>query len=235
MKIVAGDITLCREETDADRLGGLLADRALSLDLVSALAGDRLLIDAERLFLDELRATRGDRLYSDLIYAITHKHFSPETARGLWGNILRHKYEMSVALRRNIRIAVASMDYLSNITTDILSATVIGEAHIADIVRLSQRDGLTGLLNHACCFRKPDAELRRYERHGTPVSLMMINEIGYTRPHSSVRVWGHEWEGKIRIEAEDACGGLPAGKVEEIFRPFHAHGHRPAVPRRQEK
>jgi len=52
------------------------------------------------------------------------------------------------------------------------------------------------------------------------VANLVQNAIKYTRHHSCVRVRGHEWEGKVRIEVEDACGGLPAGKAEELFRPF---------------
>jgi diguanylate cyclase (GGDEF)-like protein len=46
---------------------------------------------------------------------------------------------------------------------------------MADIVRLSQHDGLTGLFNHTCCYRKIDAELKRYARYNTIVSLLMID------------------------------------------------------------
>jgi len=163
------------QETENDRLGGLLAHDALSLDLVSAYGGDRRLTEMEKDLLDDLKKSRGDAFYSDLLYAVTHQYFPPNAAPDLWKQILRHKYEMSNAMKRNIRIAVASLDYLSNLTTELHSATVISETHIADIVRLSQCDGLTGLFNHACCFQKLDLELRRYERYGTVVSLMMID------------------------------------------------------------
>lgn len=163
------------EETDADRRRGLLADNSLSLDLVSALAGDRPLTEAEKIRLDTFKKHRGLRFYSDVFYSITHQYFSPEVAEELWSDVLRHKYELSTMLGRNVRIAVATLDYLSNITTVMGSATLVGETHIGEIVGLSLRDGLTGLFNHTYFYQQIDFEVRRSVRYGAPVSLMLID------------------------------------------------------------
>jgi diguanylate cyclase (GGDEF)-like protein len=164
-----------RETGNDISLEELLFYTPLSLDLVSALAGDRPLSGSETETINTMKQDRGEKFYSDLLYAITHRFFSPSVAEGMWNSILRHKYEMSSIMKRNIRIAVASLDYLSNMTTEIPSATVSDEAYIADLVRLSVHDGLTGLFNHSSCFRKIDAELKRYVRYNTVVSLMMID------------------------------------------------------------
>jgi diguanylate cyclase (GGDEF)-like protein len=163
------------EETDVDRLGGLLTDNAVSLDLVSALAGDRPMTEFEKAFIDDLKKGRADKFYSDLIYAVTHQFFPPAVAENLWNEILRHKYEMSEIMSRNIGIAVASLDYLSNLKSELHSPTVIDEKHIAEIVRLTLRDGLTRLFNHTTCYQKIDLELRRFARYGTMVSIMMCD------------------------------------------------------------
>src|SRR3974377_1336338 len=125
------------EETATDRGRGLIADTPLCLDLVSALAGDRQLTEAEKNSLDDLKKSRGLRFFSDLLYSITHQYFPPEVAEGLWTEGLRHKYQLSTALGRNVRVAVATLDYLSNITANIDSATLVGEAHLEEIVSLS--------------------------------------------------------------------------------------------------
>jgi diguanylate cyclase (GGDEF)-like protein len=78
-------------------------------------------------------------------------------------------------LGRNVRIAVAALDYLSNITANIGSATLVGEAYIEEIVGLSLRDGLTGLFNHTYFYQQIDLELRRYVRYGALVSLALID------------------------------------------------------------
>ncbi|OGS34745.1 MAG: hypothetical protein A2293_03560 [Elusimicrobia bacterium RIFOXYB2_FULL_49_7] len=170
------DTTLpLREETDANRLGGLLDEDVLLLDLVSAFSGDRKLTKAEKVTLKALQLSRGNKFFSDLLYAITHKYFPAEAAKAIWEKILEHKFGMSTSLKRNVRITVATLDYLSNLTGDLHGTTLIGESHIANIVRLSLHDGLTGLFNHAYCFQQIDMELQRYQRYGTLVSLMMID------------------------------------------------------------
>jgi diguanylate cyclase (GGDEF)-like protein len=165
----------CFEESDADRRRGILADNALSVDLVSALAGDRPLTGAEEIRLGDLKKYRGLRFFSDLLYSITHQYFPPEVAEELWDEILRHKHGLSTALGRNVGIAVATLDYLSNITTNMGAATLVGEAHIGEIVGLSLRDGLTGLFNHTYFYQQIDFEMRRYVRYGAIVSLMLID------------------------------------------------------------
>lgn len=172
---VVNDNSLLFEETDADRRRGILGDIALSLDLVSALSGDRPLTETEISRLGDLRWSRGLRFFSDLLYSITHQYFPPETAKDLWTEVLRHKNELSKALGRNVRIAVATLDYLSNITGKLESATLVGEAHIEKIVGLSLRDGLTGLFNHTYFYEQIDMEVRRYARHAVPISLALID------------------------------------------------------------
>jgi diguanylate cyclase (GGDEF)-like protein len=172
---VPNDNSLPYEESDADRRRGILDDNALSLHLVSAFAGDRPLTEAEKNRLGNLKKSRGLRFFSDLLYSITHQYFAPEVAEDLWTEVLRHKYELSKALGRNVRITVAALDYLSNITDKMGSATLVDEAHIEEIVELSLRDGLTGLFNHTYFYQQIGLEVRRYVRYGALVSLVLID------------------------------------------------------------
>jgi diguanylate cyclase (GGDEF)-like protein len=163
------------EETDSDRRRGILSDSALSVGLVSALAGDRPLTQAEENRLVDLKKCRGLRFFSDLLYSITHQYFAPEVAEKLWSEVLRHKYELSKAVGRNVGVAVAALDYLSNITKDMDLATLVGEAHIGEIVGLSLRDGLTGLFNHTYFYQQIDLEMKRFVRYGSLVTLVLID------------------------------------------------------------
>jgi diguanylate cyclase (GGDEF)-like protein len=163
------------EETEVERLEALVADNALTLDLVSALAGDRQLTEAEKTHIDDFRKSRGDRFFADILFAITHQYFPPTVAENLWNQLLKHKYEMSFIMKRNIRIAVAALDYLSNLTGELQSPTLIDETQMTAIVQLTLRDGLTRLFNHTTCFQRIEMELSRFERYETVVSIMMID------------------------------------------------------------
>lgn len=167
--------SLHTEETDSDRRRAILDDSALSVDLASAFAGDRPLTEAEKTCLTDRQKSRGLRFFSDLLYSISHQYFPPEVAEDLWNHILRHKNELSAVLSRNVRTAVATLDYLSNITGNLHSATLVDEAVIEEIVGLSLRDGLTGLFNHTYFFQQIDLEVRRYVRYDARISLVLID------------------------------------------------------------
>ncbi|MBI5724923.1 MAG: GGDEF domain-containing protein [Planctomycetes bacterium] len=186
-----------QEDTDADRLRGLFTPDALSLDVVSAIAGDRPLTEAEKDFLDEQKTRRAEQFFSDILYVVAHQHFPPEVAEKLWNEVLRHKYEMSEALNRNVRIVVAALDYLSNFRRELVSTTLIGEAHIAAIANLSMRDGLTGLFNHTSCFELIEVELKLHERYRTAVSLLMMDIDNFKKVND---LHGHQEGDKILAE-----------------------------------
>ena len=186
-----------QQDHDADRLRGLLAPDALSLDLVSALAGDRPLTEAEKGFLLEQKTKRAEQFFSDILYVVTHQYFSPKVAERLWNEVLRHKSDMSKALNRNVRIVVAALDCLSNLKSELLSTTLITETHLAKIANLSMRDGLTGLFNHTSCFELIEVELGLYQRHKTAVSLLILDIDDFKEIND---LHGHQEGDKILAE-----------------------------------
>lgn len=52
------------------------------------------------------------------------------------------------------------------------------------------------------------------------VSNLVQNALKYTRTGSRVVVRGHRTGDRLVIEVEDECGGLPPGKIDELFLPF---------------
>jgi signal transduction histidine kinase len=53
---------------------------------------------------------------------------------------------------------------------------------------------------------------------------LMQNAFKFTRPSGNVFVRIRAVEGRVVIEVEDECGGLPPGKAEEMFAPFSRRG-----------
>lgn len=56
------------------------------------------------------------------------------------------------------------------------------------------------------------------------VSNLVHNALKFTRPGGMVRLHAHEKGKRVLIDVEDQCGGLPAGKAENLFRPFEQKG-----------
>jgi hypothetical protein len=58
----------------------------------------------------------------------------------------------------------------------------------------------------------------------TSLLNLVNNAMKFTKKNGNVLVRGIESEGRILIEVEDECGGLPGEKMEELFTPFIQKG-----------
>ena len=56
------------------------------------------------------------------------------------------------------------------------------------------------------------------------VTNLLQNAFKFTRPNGHVSLRTSSTESRVLIEIEDECGGLPPGKVDELFRPFEQRG-----------
>jgi signal transduction histidine kinase len=52
------------------------------------------------------------------------------------------------------------------------------------------------------------------------VANLLQNALKFSRVSGPVSLRAYAQAGRVLIEVEDECGGLPAGKAEELFRPF---------------
>lgn len=59
---------------------------------------------------------------------------------------------------------------------------------------------------------------------GTVVTNLLQNAFKYTLPKSRVLLRTSATVGRVTIEVEDECGGLPSGTVETLFMPFEQRG-----------
>jgi diguanylate cyclase (GGDEF)-like protein len=147
--------------------------------------------------MDTLIMERGNVFYSDLFYVLSHRYYPPEVAQSLWGEILRHKHIMSERLQRNVRVAVAALDYLSNITGELESPTLISETDISHLTHLSLHDGMTGLYNHSTCFELLELEFRSHRRYGAGVSLILLDIDDFKLINDQ---YGHQEGDRVLIE-----------------------------------
>jgi hypothetical protein len=79
----------------------------ISIEFISALSGDRALSPSENKRYQKLSTKRGELLYVDLLFVITHQYFPPEKAKRLWKQIREHKKNLARQLGRNVgKVAV---------------------------------------------------------------------------------------------------------------------------------
>lgn len=53
---------------------------------------------------------------------------------------------------------------------------------------------------------------------------LLHNALKFSHSHGQVSLRAYAAKGRVRIEVEDECGGLPTDKIDELFRPFQQKG-----------
>lgn len=164
-------------------------DAPLPFELASAMSGDCELTPEQRSMADDLWMRKGNALFAQLLFTITHQRFSPDDAKDKWFSILRHKYELSQKLGRNVGLAVATLDYLANVCKDIQSPVIISEPSMDTIIRMAVEDTLTQVANRSAILVRFEDELTRHRRHGTPCALLLIDIDDFSRINNTL---GHD-------------------------------------------
>jgi len=144
--------------------------------MVEYFSGDRTHVTrqlAERF--ERIRQESGDELYTELLLALTHQRFLPEEAKGLWRDIMVHKYYMSEKMKRNVGIKVAVLDYLDNLTGKVKDLHLLSEKDLDCLLLFVNEDGLTGLFNHRYFQEQLREEYQRCRRYNRTFSLLFLD------------------------------------------------------------
>lgn len=148
------------------------AQHGLSYEHVLAEAGETPLDARGSRSVSELRQSHGADYFSELLFALTHKRYAAGQAERLWRNIVEHRDRMSAKLGRNPGVAVAALDYMSNVEGSLKRPTLIDELKLARLVDSATRDDLTGLFDRATLRIALDRACHSDEQ---PVSVIMID------------------------------------------------------------
>jgi len=158
-------------------LGTELTTAAAGLDLrlVQAFAGHRSLTAREEGVLAKLKEERGEGLFADILYTLTHKVYPTRQAKYLWEGILAHQATLTHALKRDPGLAVTAHDYLVNIVKEISGVSLIEESKFLALASTATRDGLTGLYDKTTFHRLLVEEIARGARHNRPCTFVMLD------------------------------------------------------------
>ena len=144
------------------------SQKILSIEVITAIASDKQL-------LQKYENTYPDKLYSLILYSLSHESVNEDEARGLWKLINFHWKSLNNVLQRDVGIAVAALDYLSNIHNVLSSPILMEEEKSNSISEIATKDMLTGLVTREVFFVVLDKELQQLDRSDETVSLAMLD------------------------------------------------------------
>ena len=162
--------------------------------LRASIASERVKRDAE---------PTGPSLYRVFPYA----PFDEREAPARYGAIEAHRRDVSGRLSRDVGAAVAGLDYLHNISRDLVAPTVIEREVLEVLERRSVTDPLTGLFNRYHFEAVLKREVARSLRHGAKLSLLLLDVDQLKAVNDR---WGHHVGDRV-------LGGV-AGAIRESLR-----------------
>lgn len=113
--------------------------------------------------------------FSELLFRLTHETYTEEKASELWHQIVRHKHSLMKLLDRDVGILVAALDYLSNISGDIVSPKIMADMRIEEAAAMATRDSLTALYLRGVFDFTLERMVREHRRYGKILSLLLLD------------------------------------------------------------
>src|SRR4051812_22596280 len=86
-----------------------------------------------------------------------------------------HRRELGNRLGRNVGAVVAAVDYMLNISGDLVSPTIVEHEALELLEHRSVTDPLTGLFNRYHFDATMTREIARCRRYGVPLSLLLVD------------------------------------------------------------
>jgi len=110
-----------------------------------------------------------------LEHVFPHARLSESEATERAAAIEAHRRELGSRLGRNVGAVVAAVDYLLNISGDLVSPTIVEHDALELLEHRSVTDPLTGLFNRYHFDATMTREIARCRRYGVPLSLLLVD------------------------------------------------------------
>ena len=157
------------------------------IDLIEILGQDDVIDSPAELAEIVSRLRRpGEDLYTELLYYLTYRRFSPEEASRLWRGVMKHKRRMSGALGRNVAFRVAALDYLSTRNQKLRGVRLIGKPEFDHILSYVNIDEIASVYNRRYFNEVLGHEVHRARRYGGPLSLLLLDIDNFKRVNDNL-------------------------------------------------
>lgn len=104
-----------------------------------------------------------------------HAHLSEEEAADRAAAIEAHRRHLGTRLGRNVGAVVAAVDYMLNISGDLVAPTIVEHEALEVLEHRSVTDPLTGLYNRFHFDATMKREIARSRRYQVPLSLLLVD------------------------------------------------------------
>lgn len=125
--------------------------------------------------LDGLSRESGIGAHAALLLILTHLAFENGEARRHWEAILVHRKKMSEAMKRDMGIRVAVLDYFMNVNRRLVQPTLIDLEMYEAGEHPYPVDPLTGLATDRMFRASLQNEMRRAKRYGQKLSVVLFD------------------------------------------------------------
>jgi diguanylate cyclase (GGDEF)-like protein len=194
-------------------MGGARLNEQTTKQLAALLSDER--IDGERLLarLRELRTLESIPAFAVALRLLANLDLKDEEAERLLIELTGHRKDVSEALGRDPGLAVAAVDFLTNVKRMLHNPAVIDFSQLERTERSAITDTLTTLHNRRYFQGALEIEIRRSQRHSLRMGLLMldldffksVNDIyGHIFGDQVLRRAGHVVRRAVR-ESDIAC------------------------------
>ena len=125
------------------------------------------------------RRTESDHAQKDQLVPLQqvfpHARLSEREATARAAAIETHRRELGSRLGRNVGAVVAAVDYMLNISGDLVAPTIVEHEALELLEHRSITDPLTGLFNRYHFDATLKREIARCRRYGAPLSLLLVD------------------------------------------------------------
>ncbi|WP_163339797.1 GGDEF domain-containing protein [Desulfopila sp. IMCC35008] len=127
--------------------------------------------------------------FSELLFRLTHEIYTEDKATELWRGILAHRNILKEQLARDVGMLVAALDYLTNISGDILNPKIIDDLQLEAAAGVATRDSLTGLYVRGVFDYSLNHMVQEHHRHHRALSLLLLDIDDFKKVND---LYGHQ-------------------------------------------